>query len=153
MNVKDAIVKAMQEYRQITGLRSYLIQDVDDINSAAEHNYFCKCLKTSARALKHCEECIADRGGGQLFFCAVEKLLIGMLLMYAQNIDLIAVTQDVTVLPGLCGKTLRQGVVAVKSDCRSDECIMRTIFFKAGDPPLRKEHLDPQSGMGNAVLV
>ena len=53
MNVKDAIVKAMQEYRKITGLRSYLIQDVDDINSAAERNYFCKCLKTSARALKH----------------------------------------------------------------------------------------------------
>lgn len=45
------------------------------------------------------EDRIADRGGGQLFFCAVEKLLIGMLLMYAQNIDLIAVTQDVTVLP------------------------------------------------------
>ncbi|MFR9254921.1 MAG: hypothetical protein ACLVJ6_04990 [Merdibacter sp.] len=60
MNVKDAIVKAMQEYRQITGLRSYLIQDVDDINSAAERNYFCKCLKTSARALKHCEECTME---------------------------------------------------------------------------------------------
>ena len=56
MNVKDAIVKAMQEYRQITGLRSYLIQDVDDINSAAERNYFCKCMKTSARALKHSKE-------------------------------------------------------------------------------------------------
>ena len=53
MNTKDAIIKAMEEYQRITGLRSYLIQDVDDINSAAERNYFCKCLKTSARALKH----------------------------------------------------------------------------------------------------
>lgn len=60
MNTKDAIIKAMEEYQRITGLRSYLIQDVDDINSAAERNYFCKCLKTSARALKHCEECTME---------------------------------------------------------------------------------------------
>lgn len=60
MSIKDAIVEAMKEYRSITGLRSYLIEDENDINSAAERNYFCKCLKTSARALKHCEECTSE---------------------------------------------------------------------------------------------
>ena len=54
MNAKEAIITALKEYRAITGLRSYLIEDEDDINSAAEKNYFCKCLKTSAAALRHC---------------------------------------------------------------------------------------------------
>ena len=58
MNTKDAIIKAMEEYQRITGLRSYLIQDVDDINSAAERNYFCKCLKTSARAARWSAICM-----------------------------------------------------------------------------------------------
>ena len=43
MNAKEAIITALKEYRAITGLRSYLIEDEDDINSAAEKNYFCKC--------------------------------------------------------------------------------------------------------------
>ena len=60
MNAKEAIITALKEYRAITGLRSYLIEDEDDINSAAEKNYFCKCLKTSAAALRHCEECTSE---------------------------------------------------------------------------------------------
>ncbi|MFR9255532.1 MAG: hypothetical protein ACLVJ6_08535 [Merdibacter sp.] len=33
MNAKEAIITALKEYRAITGLRSYLIEDEDDINS------------------------------------------------------------------------------------------------------------------------
>ena len=89
MNVKDAIVKAMQEYRQITGLRSYLIQDVDDINSAAERNYFCKCLKTSARALKHCEECTMENYRSAVSYthliCSIRHSLIGSSAVHRQQ--------------------------------------------------------------------
>lgn len=60
MNIKDALNKTMEEYRQITGLRSYLILDTAEIQSASERNYFCKCLKSSSTALKKCEECTQE---------------------------------------------------------------------------------------------
>lgn len=50
----------MEEYRMITGLRSYLILDTTEIKSASERNYFCKCLKSSTQALKRCEECTQE---------------------------------------------------------------------------------------------
>lgn len=60
MNVLEALKAAMQEYREITGLRSYLILDTEEIQSASERNYFCKCLKSSSAALKKCEECTQE---------------------------------------------------------------------------------------------
>ena len=44
-----------------TGLHSYFIQSKNDItDSAKERNFFCKCLKTSASALKQCDECTVE---------------------------------------------------------------------------------------------
>lgn len=60
MCIKNALNKAMEEYRRITGLRSYLILDETIIESASERNYFCKSLKASAKALKKCEECTIE---------------------------------------------------------------------------------------------
>lgn len=60
MNLKDALNRTMDEYRSITGLRSYLITDSTEIKSASERNYFCKCLKSSGSALKKCEECTQE---------------------------------------------------------------------------------------------
>lgn len=60
MSVLEALKAAMQEYRDITGLRSYLILDTEEIQSASERNYFCKCLKSSSAALKKCEECTQE---------------------------------------------------------------------------------------------
>lgn len=60
MNLKAALTKTMDEYRSITGLRSYLILDSTEIKSASERNYFCKCLKSSNSALKKCEECTQE---------------------------------------------------------------------------------------------
>lgn len=60
MDILDSLKKAMEEYRMITGLRSYLILDTTEIKSASERNYFCKCLKSSTQALKRCEECTQE---------------------------------------------------------------------------------------------
>ena len=60
MNILESLKSAMQEYREITGLRSYLILDSTEIKSASERNYFCKCLKSSSAALKKCEECTQE---------------------------------------------------------------------------------------------
>ena len=59
--VASAIPEAM--YRppvSYTHLDVYKRQDEDDINSAAEKNYLCKCLKTRAAALRHREECTSE---------------------------------------------------------------------------------------------
>ena len=60
MDILDSLKKAMEEYRTITGLRSYLVLDTTEIKSASERNYFCKCLKSSTQALKRCEECTQE---------------------------------------------------------------------------------------------
>lgn len=60
MKLQEAMNKAMEDYRRITGLRSYLILDSTIINSASEKNYFCKCLKSSTKALHKCEECTQE---------------------------------------------------------------------------------------------
>lgn len=60
MNIQEALNCTMEEYRRITGLRSYLILDTSEIKSASERNYFCKCLKSSSHALKKCEECTQE---------------------------------------------------------------------------------------------
>lgn len=62
MNAMDAINKAMNAYNEITGLHSYFVQNEADIVSASakEKNFFCKCLKTSTSALKHCDECTVE---------------------------------------------------------------------------------------------
>ncbi len=60
MTIQEALKQAMEDYRQLTGLRSYLLLDNKEIQSASERNYFCKCLKVSSQALKKCEECTSE---------------------------------------------------------------------------------------------
>lgn len=60
MNLKLTLEKAINDYKKITGLRSYLIFSKEDLNSAAERNYFCKCLKISSKAMAQCENCAVD---------------------------------------------------------------------------------------------
>lgn len=60
MEPKQIIKKVLQDYERITGLRSYVVYDNTVIQSASEKNYFCKCLKSSAKALKKCEECTQE---------------------------------------------------------------------------------------------
>lgn len=57
MEPKEIIKKALDDYHRITGLRSYVIDDETEVQSASEKNYFCKCLKISGKALKMCEQC------------------------------------------------------------------------------------------------
>ena len=40
MDIFDAMNKTMDEYKRITGLRSYLILDTTEVKSASERNYF-----------------------------------------------------------------------------------------------------------------
>lgn len=60
MTSLEAIQKAMDYYYQITGLRSYFVQDIGEVDSAKEKNFFCKCIKLSQDALEHCEECTME---------------------------------------------------------------------------------------------
>lgn len=60
MTIQEALKQAMEDYRVLTGLRSYLLLDNKEIQSASERNYFCKCLKLSSQALKKCEECTSE---------------------------------------------------------------------------------------------
>lgn len=56
-----AIKKVIETYHEITGLHSYFIQNKGEFqDSAKEKNFFCKCLKTSASALKQCDECTLE---------------------------------------------------------------------------------------------
>lgn len=60
MLAENAIQRVMKEYQNITGLRSYFIQDATEISSAKEKNFFCKCLKTSSSALAQCSDCTVN---------------------------------------------------------------------------------------------
>lgn len=53
METKEIIKCALKDYQNITGLRSYVVYDNTVIQSASEKNYFCKCLKSSSKALKN----------------------------------------------------------------------------------------------------
>lgn len=57
MNENQSIQNIMNAYSSITGLNCYFVQDAQEISSAKEKNFFCKCLKTSASALMSCESC------------------------------------------------------------------------------------------------
>lgn len=60
MEIKQILKDALDEYQRITGLRSYIVYDNVEIQSASEKNYFCKCLKLSNKALSKCEECTKE---------------------------------------------------------------------------------------------
>lgn len=60
MEIKEILDRVIEDYRKITGLRSYMVLSKDDLNSASEKNYFCKCLKTSSKAVKLCEQCAVE---------------------------------------------------------------------------------------------
>lgn len=55
MNTKQCILKAIKDYERITGLRAIVLEDDTVVQSAAEKNFFCKCLKVSDSALAACE--------------------------------------------------------------------------------------------------
>lgn len=60
MDYKKLVKKAQEDYRAITGLRSYSVYENTMIQSASERNYFCKCLKLSSKALSKCDECTKE---------------------------------------------------------------------------------------------
>ncbi|MEG0273662.1 PocR ligand-binding domain-containing protein [Amedibacillus sp. YH-ame10] len=60
MEAKTILKKVLDDYRRITGLRSYIVYEEGDVQSASEKNYFCKCLKLSGKALEKCEECTKE---------------------------------------------------------------------------------------------
>ena len=60
MDSLTAIQYAMDFYYEITGLRSYFVQGVDEVDSAKEKNFFCKTLKLSSKALNHCDACTLE---------------------------------------------------------------------------------------------
>ncbi|WP_305152207.1 PocR ligand-binding domain-containing protein [uncultured Dubosiella sp.] len=60
MDSLTAIQYAMDFYYEITGLRSYFVQGVDEVDSAKEKNFFCKTLKLSSKALDHCDACTLE---------------------------------------------------------------------------------------------
>lgn len=60
MKLEELVKCAMEDYRRITGLRSYVIYDNTVIQSASEKNYFCKCLKQSSKAMQECERCTQE---------------------------------------------------------------------------------------------
>ena len=60
MDAKIVLKKVLDDYQRITGLRSYIVYNEGDVQSASEKNYFCKCLKLSGKALKRCEECTVE---------------------------------------------------------------------------------------------
>lgn len=60
MEKKEVIKLALKDYQRITGLRSYVVYDHTVIQSASEKNYFCKCLKSSSKALTECEACTQE---------------------------------------------------------------------------------------------
>lgn len=60
MDTKQILKNVLEDYHRITGLRSYIVYNPEDVKSASEKNYFCKCLKLSAKALEKCEHCTTD---------------------------------------------------------------------------------------------
>jgi ligand-binding sensor protein len=69
----EAIIKVMDAYYNVTGLKCYFIQDEMEISTAKEKNFFCKCLKTSSSALKQCEECTIENYTNALKSNKVQK--------------------------------------------------------------------------------
>lgn len=60
MESKQVVLKALEDYKRITGLRGYALFDNTKIQSASEKSYFCKCLKISSKALQKCNECMEE---------------------------------------------------------------------------------------------
>ncbi|MBB5182467.1 PocR ligand-binding domain-containing protein [Catenisphaera adipataccumulans] len=61
MKAMEAIQKAMNAYEQVSGLRSYFVNaDNATYDGAQERNYFCKCFKTSTKAVALCDEVEAE---------------------------------------------------------------------------------------------
>lgn len=60
MEAKQILQNVLNDYHQITRLRSYVVYNPEDIRGSSEKNYFCKCLKLSGKALTKCERCISE---------------------------------------------------------------------------------------------
>lgn len=60
MKLKEVLRSIQEDYYHISGLRSYIVDSKTSINSASERNYFCKCLKTSSKALEKCVACTIE---------------------------------------------------------------------------------------------
>ena len=116
MNAMEAIYKAMDAYYDITGLHSYFVQDESDIISASakEKNFFCKCLKTSTRALKHCDDCTVEN-----YTQALPSMKVQTSSCHAGILKW-SVPVDVN---GLTGVIVSEGVISKQQIKESDDWI------------------------------
>lgn len=116
MNATEAIYKAIDAYYGITGLHSYFVQDEADIvtASAKEKNFFCKCLKTSNRALKHCDECTVEN--------YTQALQSKKVQTYSCHAGLVKWSVPVDV-KGLTGVIISEGVISKQQIQESEQWI------------------------------
>ncbi len=116
MNAMEAIYKAMDAYHEITGLHSYFVQDETDIVSASakEKNFFCKCLKTSSSALKHCDECTVEN-----YTQALQSMKVQT---YSCHAGLVKWSVPVEV-KGLTGVIISEGVISKQQIKESEDWI------------------------------
>lgn len=114
MDSLTAIQRAMDFYYEITGLRSYFLQGVNDVDSAKEKNFFCKTLKMSSKALDHCEACTLENYTNALNNHEIQ--------MYSCHAGLVKWSIPVE-FPGVTGVIVSGGVISSQQVADKDNWI------------------------------
>ncbi len=114
MDSLTAIQRAMDFYYEITGLRSYFVQGVNDVDSAKEKNFFCKTLKMSSKALDHCEACTLENYTNALNNHEIQ--------MYSCHAGLVKWSIPVE-FPGVTGVIVSEGVISSQQVVDKDNWI------------------------------
>lgn len=114
MDSLTAIQRAMDFYYEITGLRSYFLQGVNDVDSAKEKNFFCKTLKMSSKALDHCEACTLENYTNALNNHEIQ--------MYSCHAGLVKWSIPVE-FPGVTGVIVSEGVISSQQVADKDNWI------------------------------
>lgn len=114
MDSLTAIQRAMDFYYEITGLRSYFVQGVNDVDSAKEKNFFCKTLKMSSKALDHCEACTLENYTNALNNHEIQ--------MYSCHAGLVKWSIPVE-FPGVTGVIVSEGVISSQQVADKDNWI------------------------------
>lgn len=114
MDSLTAIQHAMDFYYEITGLRSYFVQGVNDVDSAKEKNFFCKTLKMSSKALDHCEACTLENYTNALNNHEIQ--------MYSCHAGLVKWSIPVE-FPGVTGVIVSEGVISSQQVADKDNWI------------------------------
>lgn len=104
----------MDFYYEITGLRSYFVQGVNDVDSAKEKNFFCKTLKMSSKALDHCEACTLENYTNALNNHEIQ--------MYSCHAGLVKWSIPVE-FPGVTGVIVSEGVISSQQVADKDNWI------------------------------